>query len=82
MAPTLRPPSADEFKPLPWYSWDVRPAGVPLDEDEAGTALFLTGGRVDLAAAKLRVEPWRLKRAIGKSQWLRQLMRRWADAAR
>ena len=31
----------DEFVPLPFYGWAERPLSLPLDDDEAATALYL-----------------------------------------
>jgi hypothetical protein len=64
----------DEFLPLAFYPWDSRPETVPLDDDECATALFLSGGDINAAAALLKVMPARLKRAIRKSGQLQLLL--------
>jgi hypothetical protein len=71
-------PSADEFTPLPYYPFDARPDGVPLDAEEVATALFLDHGRVDRAAARLQVDQRQLKKAIRGNASLRLLLARLA----
>jgi hypothetical protein len=72
-------PSADEFVPLAWYPWDVRPDSVPLDADECATALFLDHGRIDAAAARLKVSTRQLKREIRRYAKLRILLARLSE---
>jgi hypothetical protein len=62
-----------EFLPLPFYGWDRRPSHIPIDVEEAATALYLTQGSVDGAAGKLRCEPLKLQRAINRSPRLVRL---------
>jgi hypothetical protein len=62
-----------EFLPLPFLPWDRRPSHVPIDVEEAATALYLAGGSVDVAAEKLRCEALRLQRAINRSPRLVRL---------
>jgi hypothetical protein len=69
-------PTADEFLPIPYYPWLSRPDSVPLDQAECATALFLDAGRLDLAAARLKVPATRLKRAIRRNASLRLLLSR------
>jgi hypothetical protein len=63
----------DEFLPLPYYPYEVRPSHISIDEDEAATALYLAEGEIELAAAKLRVEPLRLQRVLNRSPRLTRL---------
>jgi hypothetical protein len=69
-------PSPEEFLQLPYYSWISRPDSVPLSEEEIATALFLDGGLVDRAAARLKVDQCRLRRAIRRSARLGLLITR------
>jgi hypothetical protein len=66
------PVTADEFLPLPFY------AGFRArrDEEEIATALFLDQGRLDQAAARLKVDQRRLKKAIRRNAGLRRLLER------
>jgi hypothetical protein len=66
-------PGPEGLIPLPYYPWISRPQTVPLDEDESATALFLSGGDIDRAAALLKVAPSILKRSIRRSSRLFRL---------
>jgi hypothetical protein len=63
----------EEFLPLPYFPWAVRPSHASLEIEECATALYLAGGEVSVAAEKLRVEPLRLQRAINRHERLRRL---------
>ena len=77
----MRKPDPSEFTPLPWYSWDARPDTVPLSLEEAETALFLDGGNVGKAAARLKITPAKLNRTIRKSPQLQRLIATLAETA-
>ena len=62
-----------EFQPLPYYPWDRRPSHLPVDIEEAATALYLTGGLIGQAAERLKVEPLKLARMISRSARLTRL---------
>jgi hypothetical protein len=62
-----------EFEPLPYYSWDSRPASVPLTDDEAGTAIFLARGDLKQAARLLKVSVPQLARLVKRSYQLRRV---------
>ena len=74
------PPTADEFEPLPFYPFDARSEGFELSEDECATALFLAAGRIADAAARLKVTPRRLRKAIRKYARLQLLLKRLSPA--
>src|SRR6516165_4934604 len=69
-------PTAAEFDPLPWYPWDSRPSTTPLTIDEVATALFLDHGKIDLAAARLKVAPRQVKKLIKQTPKLQTLLTR------
>ena len=71
--PELDPGS---YLPLPWFPWLERPPRLPLDAEEAATALFLAHGDLKAAAERLRVTPNRLQRTISKSERLKRLVTR------
>ena len=54
----------DEFLPLPYFPYDRRPSTIPIDAEEAATALYLAEGEIAVAAATLKVEPLRLMRTV------------------
>ena len=62
-----------EFLPLPYYSWDRRPAHLALDIEEAATSLYLAEGVIGRAAERLKVEPLKLVRVISRSPRLTRL---------
>ena len=64
-----------EFLPLPYYNWEVRPANLQLDDDECATSLYLSDGVIEDASRLLRVPPLRLTRAILRSPRLARLHR-------
>ena len=64
----------EEFLPLPYFPWNTRPLTVPLDADEAATAIYLAHGDINRAAALLKVTPARFGRAIRKSGRLQLLL--------
>ena len=53
-----------EFLPLPHYPWDQRPDSLPIDPDEAATAIHLAQGSLIRAASFLKVPPHRLARTL------------------
>ena len=63
----------EEFLPLPYYSWAVRPVHLVLDIEECATALYLSRGVVSAAAERLKVEPLKLQRVINRSPRLVRL---------
>ena len=63
----------DEFLPLPFYPYDRRPSVIPIDPEEAATALYLAEGEIAVAAQTLKVEPLRLMRVIRRSPRLTRL---------
>lgn len=62
-----------EFVPLPHYGWARRPSHLPLDVEEAATALYLSEGVISRAAERLKVEPLKLVRVIARSPRLTRL---------
>ena len=62
-----------EFVPLPFYPWTVRPLHLPIDIEEAATALYLAEGLIGRAAERLKVEPLKLVRIISRSARLTRL---------
>jgi hypothetical protein len=69
-------PTADEFDPLPYYSYNQRPDTTPLTIDEVATALFLYHGKIDLAAERLKVAPRQVKKLIRQAPKLQILLAR------
>jgi hypothetical protein len=69
-------PTDAEYTPLPYFPWLSRPETVPLDEEECATAIYLAEGRLDHAAALLKVEPKQLRKAIRRYARLRLLLTR------
>ena len=63
----------EEFRPLPYFSWDVRPTHIALDIEECATSLYLSKGVLRDAAARLRVDVLRLQRVINRSVRLQRL---------
>jgi hypothetical protein len=62
-----------EFLPLPFFPWERRPSHVPIETEEAATALYLSEGVIADAAARLRCDPLRLVRTINRSPRLKRL---------
>ena len=56
-----------EFIPLPFYPWSERPSTLPLDPDEAATAIHIAKGDIPAAAALLKVPEFRLNRLIRRT---------------
>ncbi len=50
-----------DLVPIPTQPWDERPVGLPLNEEECRTALWLNRGNVSDAAALLKVTSSRLR---------------------
>jgi len=68
-----------EFVPLPYYAWDERPASLPLDQEEAATAIHLSQGHLPRAADLLKVPLVRLNRFIARSPRLQRVADEAAD---
>jgi hypothetical protein len=66
-------PSSDQFLPLPFYGWLERPPDLPIDFDEAATAIYIAHGDISAAAALLKVTPARLNRVVRGSPRLVRL---------
>jgi hypothetical protein len=64
---------ADEFAPLPIYTWLERPETLPLGDDEAATALHLARGDAPAAANLLKVPLHRLARLLRRSPRLQRI---------
>lgn len=62
-----------EFAPLPYFPWSERPETVPLEHDEAATALFLAHGDTHVAAGLLKVAHVRLQRLMRGSPRLQRI---------
>ena len=62
-----------EFLPLPYYPWTKRPPHLPIEIEEAATALYLSDGVIRLAAEKLKIESLKLVRVINRSARLKRL---------
>jgi hypothetical protein len=75
-SPAFKPRERDasEFLPLPYFPWLSRPETLPLDPDEAATALYLAKGNPAAAAALLKVSPARLNRVVRRSPRLQRLV--------
>ena len=69
----LREHDASEFEPLPFYPFDERSLSLPLDVEEAATAIYLARGDIGAAAALLKVTPARLNRVVRGSLRLQRL---------
>lgn len=63
----------EEFLPLPFFPYEERPAHVPVDVEEAATALYLDKGVVGDAAQRLRIPELKLQRIIDRSPRLTRL---------
>jgi hypothetical protein len=62
-----------EFVPLPAYPWDERPPTLPVETDEAATALHLAHGDEADAAALLKIPVLRLQRLVRQSPRLARI---------
>jgi hypothetical protein len=71
--PNASPEHDLEFAPLPYYPWDERPPSLPLDPDEAATAIHLAHGSLPDAASLLRIPEFRLARLIRQSPRLQRV---------
>jgi hypothetical protein len=65
-------PQPNNLKPIPTQPWDDRPEELPLDREEARTALWVANGNVSEAAAILKVSPSRFRRFVNSSDYLRR----------
>jgi hypothetical protein len=63
-----------EFLPLPYYPFDQRPDTLPLDADEAATAIHLSRGDLDAAAALLKTPTHVLNRLVKRSPRLQAVL--------
>jgi hypothetical protein len=63
----------EEFAPLPYYPWDERPQTLPLDHDEAATAIHLANGDLVEASSLLKVPTIRLTRLVKQSPRLQRI---------
>jgi hypothetical protein len=68
------PTHDEEFAPLPFYPWDERPSTLPVDHDEAATAIHLANGDVVLAAQLLKIPIVRLTRLVKQSPRLQRIL--------
>jgi hypothetical protein len=66
-------PSPDEFLPLPYFPWLSRPTTVPLDVEEAATAIYLAKGDIGAAAGLLKVRVATLNRLVRRCPRLQRL---------
>jgi hypothetical protein len=71
--PSSHPEHDEEFAPLPYYPWDERPPTLPIDADEAATAIHLAHNLPD-AAQLLKVPEIRLKRLVRASPRLQRIL--------
>jgi hypothetical protein len=71
--PSAHPELEAEFAPLPFYPWDERPSTLPIDQDEAATAIHL-GHNLPKAAALLKVPEFRLRRLVNQSPRLTRIL--------
>lgn len=71
----------EEYAPLPWYAWEVRPVSVPLDFDEVKTAFALAHGDPLGASRFLKVSVVRLKRWVRYNPRIINYVRELAEAA-
>jgi hypothetical protein len=71
--PSSSPEHDEEFAPLPYYPWTERPSTLPIDADEAATAIHLAHNLPD-AASLLKVPEIRLKRLVRASPRLTRIL--------
>jgi hypothetical protein len=71
--PNSHPEHDQEFTPLPFYPWDERPPTLPIDQDEAATAIHLAH-TIPGAALLLKVPEFRLKRLVRASPRLQRIL--------
>lgn len=70
MLPGVDLPS--DLVPLPTQPWDERPDELPIDREEARTAIWKTKGNITDAAELLKVRPGRLRALVKTSEYLRR----------
>ena len=71
--PNTHPEHDQEFEPLPFYPWDERPPTLPIDQEEAATAIHL-GHNLPAAALLLKVPEFRLRRLVNQSPRLQRVL--------
>jgi hypothetical protein len=71
--PNSHPELEAEFDPLPFYPWTERPSTLPIDAEEAATAIHL-GHNLPAAAALLKVPEFRLRRLVNQSPRLQRVL--------
>lgn len=67
------PEHDQEFEPLPYYPWEERPPTLPIDAEEAATAIHL-GHNLPAAALLLKVPEFRLQRLVRASPRLQRIL--------
>jgi hypothetical protein len=65
--------STAEFVPLAFFPWDSRPESLPVDIEEAATAIFLAHGDIGAAAVLLKVSASKLNRIVRRCPRLQRL---------
>jgi hypothetical protein len=78
--PSTSPEHDEEFAPLPYYPWEERPPTLPIDQDEAATAIHLAH-TLPGAAALLKVPEFRLNRLVRHSPRLQRILAESFDLA-
>jgi hypothetical protein len=71
--PNTHPEHDQEFEPLPFYPWDERPPTLPIDQEEAATAIHLSH-TLPGAALLLKVPEFRLSRLVRASPRLQRIL--------
>jgi hypothetical protein len=71
-------PGEQEFTPLPFYPWTERPETLPVDADEAATAIHLAQNLPD-AADLLKIPLRRLVRLVKHSPRLTRVLAETTD---
>ncbi len=61
-----------DLKPLPTQPWDERPDELPLDSEEARTAIWEERGNISRAAERLKVPSSRLRAFVKASPYLQR----------
>jgi hypothetical protein len=62
----------ENLVPLPTQPWDKRPSELPIDIEEARTAIWRSSGNITRAAEKLKVPPARLRSVVKGSDYLKR----------